>query len=865
MTSFLAPSPLFKAAIASLRLAFALVCVGLALILGAHWFGMVPDARVQQETLKQKLCESISIGVLDDIRQGRWIKLQSTLEIFVQQNEALLSAGVRTDTGQLLTETSEHRFCCSQSRLADGNPAKRAMSNHDAATDDPNVPIWARNDAAHSEPHSETDNESKITRTSVPITVSGQPLGDLEFCFRATSKGILGGAIDPNLLRLLAFFSVIGLGSYSILMMRIMGVFSRTQVVPDGVRHALNTLAEGILILDEKGDIVLANDNFLNINGYESSELQSESASELPWIFSIGDDGPREWHALVAPSPQSFPWVRAIEQRESVAGEIMRLTGRDGVLRVFAVNAAPIGNDKEGRGALVTFQDVTHVEKHRVELENMLSMLRMSKDEIQKKNQELEVLATRDALTGCLNRRAFFETMTDLFKEHQQKDIPLSCFMVDVDHFKSVNDTYGHHTGDEVLREVSRVLLELHEEKQIVCRYGGEEFCVMMPGLSLDEAMIEAECTRMAIMQIRLVDPASLRLTASLGVSELKFDAADPQELINQADTCLYVAKRGGRNQSVQYDPERIADMGEEVAEAIDRHVDPDLVSLPFHAVTALVSALAYRDVATAEHSRRVANLCITASRGLMCQRETYILEIAALLHDIGKIGVPDDVLHKAGPLTESEWTVMHRHNEIGLDMVAGTFHCPELETTIRCHHDIQSRRIPKGDVPVGAKLLSIADTYDALITDHSYRQGRSPAEAIAELRRCVGSQFDGDLVEHFVETVCKEQQHNIIGMPTTQGIAFAIPKPTALKIGQQIERLCEAMDSQDQEALKKLSRELGTIAEDNYLMPIVDAANQIDAAMDADEDVEWTDVLRQTQTLLDLCRATQNAHLVDV
>ena len=509
----------------------------------------------------------------------------------------------------------------------------------------------------------------------------------------------------------------------------------------------------------------------------------------------------------------------------------------------------------------------------------MLMMLRVSKDEIQQKNQELEVLATRDALTGCLNRRAFFQQMETLFTECQAKERHLSCFMVDVDHFKSVNDTYGHHTGDEVLRRVSAVLRELHEDKHIVCRYGGEEFCVVLPDADLNTAVEEAERTRLAIMDVRLTDPASLRLTASLGVSELQFAPEDTQGLINQADECLYVAKRGGRNQVVAYDPEAIA-----AAQALPEVIEPEdkaptteqgLVRLPFDVVTALLSALAYRDKATAEHSRRVADFCVTAARGLLDQRETYVLEIAGLLHDIGKIGVPDDILHKPKALTASEWTVMRRHNEIGFQLIRGTFQCPELENLIRYHHqskDDVTRRDLEGDeeyqtLYTASNLLTIADTYDAITSDKPYRKGQSHAFAIEELRRCVGTQFDSELVEHFISAIQPDDGSLPLPTGTTRGIAFAIDKTIATEIGGHIEELAEAMDGRDPSRLASIADELRDLAETSFLLPIADCAGRVHTSAAQQnletEDEAWAELLTETETLLDLCRVTQQSVLV--
>lgn len=835
------PRTLFRAFAASIRLAFAFVCVGVGLILSAQWLGLVPDSRLVEEEARRKLCEHVAIASLDDIRSHRWPTLKRYFDNKVIRNPSLISVGLRSEMGTLRTASADH------------------------------LEAW------HPDWKSDLANQP-LVRLEVPVTMDNHHWGQLEFCFRPAEMGLLWGALDPALVRMLAYFIMAGMGGYTLLMLRVLGVFRKGQVVPDRVRQALDTLAEGLLVLDDQGRIVLANRSFLAINGYEAEELQDESAAELPWKLAIS--GGRTAGASIDPS--RLPWFRAIHERQSVIGEILRLTGRDGVERVFSVNAGPIGEDENQNGALVTFQDVTHVEQHRVELENMLMMLRVSKDEIQQKNQELEVLATRDALTGCLNRRAFFQQMATVFVECQENQRHLSCFMVDVDHFKSVNDTYGHHTGDEVLRRVSTVLRELHEQKHIVCRYGGEEFCVVMPDADLDTAFEEAERTRLAIMDIRLTDPAALRLTASLGVSELQFAPEDTQGLINQADECLYVAKRGGRNQVVAYDPEAIA-----AAQALPEVVEPrettttttadeqGLVRLPFDVVTALLSALAYRDKATAEHSRRVADFCVTAASGLLGQRETYVLEIAGLLHDIGKIGVPDDILHKPGSLTPAEWTVMRRHNEIGFQLIRGTFQCVELENLIRYHHqskDDVTRRDLEGDeeyqsLYTASNLLTIADTYDAITSDKPYRKGKPHAFAVEELRRCVGTQFDAELVEHFLSAIRPEDGSLPLPTGTTRGIAFAIDKTIATEIGSHIEQLAEAMDGRDPSRLATIADELRDLAETSFLMPIADCAGRVQtsaAQQNLDtEDEAWAELLSETETLLDLCRVTQQSVLV--
>ncbi len=792
--------PLGKLILESLRLAFGIVCVGVVLILSAHWLGLMPDTRATEARARKSICESIAINTAAHIRRQQWIDLKQTLQTHVDRNPDVLSIGIRNDFGLLRVDTGHH------------------------------AAIW---------PTAEQQNE-RVDAVHVPITLNRRPWGQVELCFQRPHTTLLAEVMHHPLVQLLTFFFVCGLGSYTVYVVRILGLFNDTQVVPDRVRQALDTLAEGLLVLDEGGRIVLANRSFATLVDRTSEELKTESASELSWIAEDVADS-------------DYPWTLAIGDSNVQSERMLRYVMPDGSQRIFSVNAAPLGKDGAQRGALATFRDVTHVEQHRAELERMLSLLKNSRDEIKRKNMELEILATQDALTGCLNRRAFFEVFENIWIESKTVGSPLACLMFDIDHFKKVNDTYGHHAGDEVLRRVSTLIRELYKDRGFICRYGGEEFCVILPQMDLAEAIVAAEETRVAITEIRLLDPADLRLTASIGVSELRFEAASTQDLINQADTCLYVAKREGRNRVISYNLSMKA--GDDEYE-----LPQERIEIPFQAVTALVTALSYRDANTAEHSRRVANLCALAADGLLDPAEAYLTEVAALLHDIGKIGVPDHVLFKEGPLTPEEWEVMSRHDRIGKELIGIAFHCKALSEIVANHHanygvsEAHPGRSRGNAIPLGARLLSIADSYDAMTSDRCYREGRSHEEAIEELRRCAGSQFDPELVEHFAEKIRPN-----VNQLTTGGMA--IHKQTAIELGARIERLGKAINSKDIELLEKLAVELGDLGREMNFAKIEMVAEKIKRNA-ADETTQWVSLLRDTYDLMDICRSTQSDFL---
>jgi hypothetical protein len=287
----------------------------------------------------------------------------------------------------------------------------------------------------------------------------------------------------------------------------------------------------------------------------------------------------------------------------------------------------------------------------------------------------------------------------------------------------------------------------------------------------------------------------------------------------------------------------------------------PEMASIPFHAVTALFSALAFRDHATAEHSRRVADLVVAVANGLMPASEIYVLEIAALLHDVGKIGVPDAILLKQAPLTPDEWEVMSRHDRIGVEIIHSAFFCDKLSDIVRCHyawfngHSPRKAIFPCDVIPLSSRILQVADAYDAMISERVYRKARSQSEAFAELRRCAGTQFDPEIVERFIRVITEQSQ--------TPSSPLINPgnKQFALQIGLEIERLADTLDSHDIHGLETLASRLRATASRNGVSAIADVAQRLEASTQHSEG-NLEQVLALTQELLVLCRSTQRALL---
>jgi hypothetical protein len=247
-------------------------------------------------------------------------------------------------------------------------------------------------------------------------------------------------------------------------------------------------------------------------------------------------------------------------------------------------------------------------------------------------------------------------------------------------------------------------------------------------------------------------------------------------------------------------------------------------------------------------------------AEGLISCSESYVLENAALLHDIGKIGVPDNILLKPGPLTKEEWAVMRCHDEISVEIIRSTFACDELTEIVNSHHSWFGGKdddpgLPVGEyIPLGARILSIADSFDAMVSDRVYRRGIPITDAFAELRRCAGTQFDPHLVERFIAIV----GHIDLESANNDHVA---DKRGALQLGIEIESLARAIDNRDVESLRALAERVHGTAEQCSIQPIVDLAVELQHSI-GDDDDDWLNTLELTIELIELCRQTQRIHI---
>jgi diguanylate cyclase (GGDEF)-like protein/putative nucleotidyltransferase with HDIG domain len=352
-------------------------------------------------------------------------------------------------------------------------------------------------------------------------------------------------------------------------------------------------------------------------------------------------------------------------------------------------------------------------------------------------------LALTDPLTGLGNHRHFHERLERDLHLAQTRGTPLSVCLIDIDNFKTINDRYGHPVGDRVLEQTASRLRQGGE----AFRIGGDEFVLLLPGRDEQEAVRVAQSVleRVAALECEHGGP----VTVSAGIASYPEHAAERSELVRLADSALYWSKEQGKGRARVYRPD-VVEFGElrRLAQERDRRAR-------FLAAVGLARAVDARDAYTGEHSAEVGELAarIAARIGLDVE-QVELLRLAGSLHDVGKLAIPEDILRKPGPLNEAERIVLERHPQIGFRML-DSLGVEPVATWVLHHHERWDgggypNRLAGIDIPLGARILFVADAYDAMTTERVYRGRLSHEAAIRELERCAGTQFDPEVVTAF-------------------------------------------------------------------------------------------------------------------
>jgi diguanylate cyclase (GGDEF)-like protein/PAS domain S-box-containing protein len=478
------------------RLSFNLVILTCSILAGLDLLGLIPrptDSRAQNRI---QLVEALALQSLVASDRNDFASIRRLLDGSVERTEELTSAGLRSSNGRLLVATKQHQ---------------RAWN--------PDSP-----------------EGSTMTHARVPLIRKGKTWATIEVRFEEVPyTGVIASMWARPLVRLLIPVGGIGFIVYMLYLKRSLRHLDPSTVIPTRVQAALNVITEGVVLLDLNARMVLVNTSFADRLGRSPESLLGLKVSELGWLVPTSLKPARD-----------LPWLEALDEGKTRPATPLCMKTDTGNIYTFMVNAAPVGDDDgKTRGVLATFNDITELEQNSRELEHALNMLEKSRDEIRFQNEELQILASCDPLTGVANRRSFMEDGEMEVARAKRQGQQLSCIMIDIDHFKLVNDDHGHKMGDEVLKIFAAELMTQLKHLGLLCRYGGEEFCALIQDSSSEETAALADTLRRTIAA---TDFAPIPITSSFGVSSLTDGAHALADLLSQADEALYASKHAGRN-----------------------------------------------------------------------------------------------------------------------------------------------------------------------------------------------------------------------------------------------------------------------------------------------------------------------------
>ncbi|MDX9872108.1 MAG: PAS domain S-box protein [Clostridia bacterium] len=463
------------------------------------------------------------------------------------------------------------------------------------------------------------------------------------------------------------------------------------------LRTTLQSVGDAVVTTDRDGRITSLNNVAQELTGWQNYEAKGKYFSEL---FILENEETKQ--------PVENP-IQIVLDTGRIVGlaNHTELLNRNGESIPIADSAAPIkSEDGQISGVVMVFRDVS--------LER-------------EKNRQIRFLSYHDSLTGLYNRR-YMEEALIWMDAHEQ--MPLAVIMGDVNGLKITNDVFGHAAGDNLLRQAARLFEKNCREQDVLSRWGGDEFVMIMPRTSLEEA---EEIIQKIKADNIAIDDSGLCLSLSLGCSIRNTEERTVRAVLREAEENMYHQK--------------LLD-GKSYRNAI---------------INTLLATLYEKSMETEGHSKRMEAYCHSIGRKLhLSSKEMDELSLLAVLHDIGKVGVNPDILKKTRQLTPEEWMEMKRHPEIGYRIVQATPELANVADFILYHHERwDGQGYPRGlkekEIPLVCRILAVSDAYDAMTNDRVYRKAKNSDEAVAELEKNAGTQFDPKIVGMFVEIIRAE------------------------------------------------------------------------------------------------------------
>ncbi|MGC1378818.1 MAG: diguanylate cyclase [Anaerolineales bacterium] len=393
---------------------------------------------------------------------------------------------------------------------------------------------------------------------------------------------------------------------------------------------------------------------------------------------------------------------------------------------------------------------------------SMYHLLMAQQDKLQDLYSEVRYLSTKDPLTLVNNRRGLFDAINQQLATIRHFNLEYAVLMIDIDHFKNVNDRYGHLVGDEIIKSVAQKIYNQIREKDVLGRFGGEEFVVFLRDISRESAFNLAEELRREIASsFHAINGFEIRVTISIGISHARGASSTFDKLLTEADRAVYAAKNKGRNTVLLWEENlNQPPVEREIPGAIESAPAGQPGQILDQILHGLLRMLYLRDYETEAHTLRVTEMALNLAKKARVPEEAYEgIRVGSLLHDIGKIGIPDKILLKRGKLTGAEWAIMQKHPQYAHDLIAPISYLQHALDIPYCHHEFWNgtgypRGLREEEIPLAARIFTIADVWDALSSDRPYRAAWKEDAVKDFLAKQAGILFDSTLVPLFLESV---------------------------------------------------------------------------------------------------------------
>lgn len=557
-------------------------------------------------------------------------------------------------------------------------------------------------------------------------------------------------------MRMLVVSLFIGFGFYS---QRIIKKFETAQKNTNRAYRELdqifNTAADGMRVVNKDFIIIRANDTFLNLAGVSREEAIGHKCYE---IFS----GPT--------CNTSQCTLKLILSGKNHVEYSMERKRRDGRMIPCIVTATPFRSlEGEILGIVEDFKDITEYKESRDKLEKL-------NQELLEANEKLEEITLIDSHTGLYNYRYLNKMLESEFIRSKRHAYPLSLLMMDIDYFKSINDVYGHQFGDLVLKQFALQLKKMVRQYDSVIRFGGEEFIIIFPGI--DKTSVITLCQRLldTINRHNFGDDTHrIKVKSSIAIVSFPEDRiTQSMDLINLVDKILHRVKEDGGNKvysslDLNKEPSSLNDTSKQSTEVdylknkidkLTRRANQSVIE----AVFAFTKTIELKDHYTGEHVEDTVRYATKIARALdLPKKEVEKIGEAAILHDLGKIGISENILNKKDKLSYEEFEEIKRHPQIGVDIIRPIQSLQEIIPLVLYHHEKWNGKnsifgLKGEEIPIGARIVAIADVYQALISDRPYRKAFIKEDAVKMIKEFSGTQFDPNIVDVFLNVLQEEE-----------------------------------------------------------------------------------------------------------